>query len=349
MASALWRRHSGETNFALLLSSFYQTSLILVFFLRSTLFTACPRPVLLRDFALLVSSRSFASDLDAIGRTAVPEHYRIIDEALRKIGQPPLPIDASLITLGSWTGGDRDGNPFVTHKLTKRIVALCQLRACKLYHADVEALLWKLSLHGKATAEVEEWLANEDANADPNKVDVEQQNPHWNFYRAEQVMEEPYRQVLVKLRAKLEATIMRCEEISIGKEPPSFITSNMYFKTSDELMGPLMLIYDSLMACGDGFVAGGALKVFSCLLTLLAHLCSLLQHLCGCDLTCVRLASCRILSAASRLLASIFCALTSGRRATAIRKQSTLSPPTWAWASTHHGPRTRGLSGSLRS
>lgn len=86
--------------------------------------------------------------------TAVPEHYRIIDESLRKIGQPPLPIDSSLITIGSWMGGDRDGNPFVTHKLTKNVVALNQLRACKLYHADVEALLWKLSLHGKATAEV---------------------------------------------------------------------------------------------------------------------------------------------------------------------------------------------------
>jgi phosphoenolpyruvate carboxylase len=37
------------------------------------------------------------------------QHYRIIDDALRKIGQPPLPVDCQLITLGSWMGGDRDG------------------------------------------------------------------------------------------------------------------------------------------------------------------------------------------------------------------------------------------------
>ena len=53
---------------------------------------------------------------------AVPEHYVTIDDALHRIGQPALPIDCKLITLGSWMGGDRDGNPFVTHQVARRIV-----------------------------------------------------------------------------------------------------------------------------------------------------------------------------------------------------------------------------------
>ena len=31
-------------------------------------------------------------------------------------------MSSRLITLGSWMGGDRDGNPYVTHDITKRIV-----------------------------------------------------------------------------------------------------------------------------------------------------------------------------------------------------------------------------------
>jgi len=193
---------------------------------------------------------------------AVPEHYRIIDESLRKVGQPPLPVDSTLITLGSWMGGDRDGNPFVTHVLTKKIVALCTMRACKLYHADVESLLWKLSLHGKATPEVNAWLQSHPV--DDSEIVVtdngQQQTPHWDFYRSEQTLEEPYRQVLVKVRSMLERTIMRNEEMSVGNAPPSFIGENMYFKHADELLEPLMLIYNSMKATGDGFVAEGPLK-----------------------------------------------------------------------------------------
>eukprot|EP00285_Hemiselmis_virescens_P015091 CAMPEP_0173381640 /NCGR_PEP_ID=MMETSP1356-20130122/4035_1 /TAXON_ID=77927 ORGANISM="Hemiselmis virescens, Strain PCC157" /NCGR_SAMPLE_ID=MMETSP1356 /ASSEMBLY_ACC=CAM_ASM_000847 /LENGTH=993 /DNA_ID=CAMNT_0014335553 /DNA_START=55 /DNA_END=3036 /DNA_ORIENTATION=- len=193
---------------------------------------------------------------------AVPEHYRVIDDSLRKIGQPPLPVDSTLITLGSWMGGDRDGNPFVTHVLTRRIVALCTMRACKLYHGDVESLLWKLSLHGKATTDVDDWLKSHPV--DDSEIVVtdngQQQTPHWDFYRTEQTLEEPYRQVLVKVRAMLERTIIRSEEMSVGNEPPKFIKDDMYFKSADELLEPLMLIYKSMKATGDGFVAEGPLK-----------------------------------------------------------------------------------------
>lgn len=140
--------------------------------------------------------------------------------------------------------------------------------------------------------QVEEWLKNDTIEETDIVVNDngQQQTPHWDFYRPEQVsllrlatpfklialhpgrtgrltpnvpqvLEEPYRQVLVKIRAKLERTIMRCEHLSIGKESPSFITAGTYYRTADELMEPLMIIYNSLKACGDGFVAEGSLKV----------------------------------------------------------------------------------------
>mmetsp|Transcript_32228 Transcript_32228/g.79090 ORF Transcript_32228/g.79090 Transcript_32228/m.79090 type:complete len:1003 (+) Transcript_32228:38-3046(+) len=194
---------------------------------------------------------------------AVPEHYRIIDEALRKIGMPPLPVNSQLITLGSWMGGDRDGNPYVTHDLTKKIVALSVLRAGKLYHKDVESLLWQLSMHGQANAELTEWIQVRDTGRSTYNIINDQgvqQSPHWDFYRSEQTKEEPYRKVLVKVRMMLENTILRAEEINAGNEPPSWIIEGTYFQTAEELLEPLMLVYTSLKECGDGFIAEGALK-----------------------------------------------------------------------------------------
>ena len=63
-----------------------------------------------------------------------------MDYALKEIGQAPLPIDCCLMTLGSWMGGDRDGNPYVTAKLTKRVVHLSKWRAANLYWIEVRIL-----------------------------------------------------------------------------------------------------------------------------------------------------------------------------------------------------------------
>jgi phosphoenolpyruvate carboxylase len=87
--------------------------------------------------------------------TALPEHYHAVDYALKQIGQPPLPINCCLMTLGSWMGGDRDGNPYVTAALTRRVVHLSKWRAAQLYWGEVDKLLWDLSIASRGSAELQ--------------------------------------------------------------------------------------------------------------------------------------------------------------------------------------------------
>src|SRR5690606_829852 len=45
---------------------------------------------------------------------AVPTFLRRWDDALRAVTGRSLPVDVTPIRFGSWVGGDRDSNPFVT-------------------------------------------------------------------------------------------------------------------------------------------------------------------------------------------------------------------------------------------
>ncbi|MEX0287572.1 MAG: phosphoenolpyruvate carboxylase [Flavobacteriaceae bacterium] len=51
----------------------------------------------------------------------------------------------NIIKLGFWPGGDRDGNPFVTAKITKDVADELRLNLMKCYYNDLKALQKKLS------------------------------------------------------------------------------------------------------------------------------------------------------------------------------------------------------------
>ena len=76
----------------------------------------------------------------------LPTFYRRIDTALSKIGQPHLPLDHNLFTFGSWMGGDRDGNPFVTPETTRDVVISARLTAVNLFFKAIERLMFELSV-----------------------------------------------------------------------------------------------------------------------------------------------------------------------------------------------------------
>ncbi len=58
------------------------------------------------------------------------------------------PITNSIINLGFWPGGDRDGNPFVTTEITLKVADRLRTAILKSYYSDVRKLKRKLTFSG---------------------------------------------------------------------------------------------------------------------------------------------------------------------------------------------------------
>ena len=72
---------------------------------------------------------------------------RELDGRLNEDYEVSLPLDASPVQFSSWMGGDRDGNPFVTSKVTEQVLLLARKRAAKLFAIDLDRLQVELSMY----------------------------------------------------------------------------------------------------------------------------------------------------------------------------------------------------------
>ena len=157
----------------------------------------------------------------------IPHYARRLDRMLRRHTGKPLPLELTPIRFGSWMGGDRDGNPRVTARVTREVCLLGRWQAAKLYEQEVEALIGELSLQA--------------ADADLRAVVGEA----W----------EPYRVQLKRVRARLRLTVRWIEARLEGKQAPP---GEIYLHTED-LEKPLRDCYHSLHRVGAGIVAEGRL------------------------------------------------------------------------------------------
>ncbi len=157
--------------------------------------------------------------------TAVPLIWEGIDQLLQKYTGESLPLDATPITVSSWMGGDRDGNPNVTAAVTDEVIRLARWMAADLYLRDIEELLAQLSM----------------THCTPDILELCSEDTH-----------EPYRHILRRLRERLNKT----REWASTLEPP---TPDLILKRAD-LYEPLHRCYQSLHACGMGIIAEGLLK-----------------------------------------------------------------------------------------
>ena len=140
---------------------------------------------------------------------------------------------------GSWIGGDRDGNPFVTTEVTRRTLRQNALASLRHYRGKLVELGRALSVTERA-AKVPEGFRAELARelaASGDAASISARNPG-----------EAYRQYLTCLLRKLDATILRAE----GREPPS---GRPNYVSADELIVDLRVLENALEEANLGSVA----------------------------------------------------------------------------------------------
>lgn len=151
---------------------------------------------------------------------AVPAYIRELDEQIKNTIPYRIPVDARPIHFSSWMGGDRDGNPNVTAKVTHAVLLDSRRRAAKLFLSDIEVLVKELSM-ATCTTEFRDYIKNYE-------------------------VQEPYRELTKRLRVRLRATIAYLDARIDGKNPE--LTEDIFIH-NEQLWEPLNECYKSLVAC----------------------------------------------------------------------------------------------------
>lgn len=164
-----------------------------------------------------------------------------------------LPLDHSPVVFSSWMGGDRDGNPNVTPKVTHEVAMNQRMQSARLFHKDLTALYAELAVCKGYSSQMVT-LAKEVKNSADKR--------------------ELYRRVLGHILLRLEATQKWCEmELNLkgsgaemlrqialrNDEVTSLGESDMPLFDSKDLFSPLKVMHESLSQGGYGDIANGNL------------------------------------------------------------------------------------------
>jgi len=179
--------------------------------------------------------------VDALEPRAVADHGRV---------QP-------VIRMGSWIGGDRDGNPFVTAEVLQLAVDL-QARTALTHHlTSLQRLSIELSMSSRLVQPSAELFALADASGDDSP------------FRAD----EPYRRALRGMYARLAATATSALGSVPG--PPAHALLAPY-DTADQLADDLGVVEASLRLHGAGALADAHVAPARTAVELFGfHLCTL--------------------------------------------------------------------------
>ena len=176
----------------------------------------------------------------------VPRLYSALEDELSQRRVAPETQDLpAFLRIGSWIGGDRDGNPFVTGAVLAQTLRLQSSKVFAHYLEQLHALGAELSITTLVRPASPELEALADCSPD--------KSPHRR--------DEPYRRALTGLYARIAATARVLDQLeplrhAIADAPP--------YTSVAEFAADLETIHRSLEDNGSGLIARGRLRRLRC-------------------------------------------------------------------------------------
>ena len=179
----------------------------------------------------------------------LPEIYRDLENAIKSV-YPEARGQAinipNIVRFGTWVGGDRDGNPFVTPEITRNALRLQQVEVLEEYSRRVSQLS-KVLTHSSDQVEL-----SSDFIASMEKDDI-----RLTKYLGDQHITEPYRRKLSFTELRLKATIEQVKK-RLGEGVPSF--DPLAFRDEEQFKNELCLVRDSLIQNNEANLTRGLLQ-----------------------------------------------------------------------------------------
>jgi phosphoenolpyruvate carboxylase len=168
-------------------------------------------------------------------------------------------VNPHAVSMGSWIGGDRDGNPFVTAEVVRSAMELQAATAMRIHLEAIDKLSIALSMSERLVSPTLSLLRLAESSHD--------QSP----FR----LDEPYRRALRGIYARLAATALRLLN-ELPTHPPHAVLPA--YESPEDLLADLQIVDTSLRSHGSAEIADqrvtpviGAVEAFG-------------FHLCGLDI-----------------------------------------------------------------
>lgn len=171
---------------------------------------------------------------------SIPRVYKDLDLLLSKPQKSALaessPVLPAFLRMGSWIGGDRDGNPNVDQHTMQEALQRQSAYALRHYLQEVKALATEISVSDGLTEVSAELLQLSKSSLDPS--------PHR--------VDEPYRRSLIHIYARLAATSVQL----LGRQLADRHTyQTQAYNSPEALQADLQTVADSLSAHYGGPIA----------------------------------------------------------------------------------------------
>ncbi len=171
----------------------------------------------------------------------LPRLYGEIEDAVAEYCNDDTVRVPPLLRIGNWIGGDRDGNPYVTHEVMRQTLRAQSTLALEFYLEETHRLGAELSM-ARRQARVSDALGK-----------LSEASPDRSEHRAD----EPYRRALIGIYSRLAST---AHALELPVSVRGATLAALPYGDGAEFMADLDVISESLTAYGGARIARGRLR-----------------------------------------------------------------------------------------